>query len=329
LTTLRSLLLAGAIAAAMPAAASELVGVNISGGEFGGANGVHGKNYIFPNARQIDAFAAMGMNIIRLPVRWERVQPVLGGPLSASEMALIDDVVAAANARGMTVIIDVHNYGRFRGKKLGSPETPVQALPQLWTRLAQRYAGNPRVAFGMMNEPVGNNATDWAAIAQATMLAIRATGARNLVLVPGAYWSGAHSWTKVIKGVSNAAAMTGFNDPAHNMAFEMHQYFDANSSGMGIFCVTPAEAERRLTAASNWLKTSGNRGFLGEFGGAATPECLEALRTTLAFVSAHREWLGWTAWGSSAWFGSYAFNLFPFQDPPPQQLGVIANAISR
>jgi endoglucanase len=329
LTALRSLLLVCAIAAAVPTTASEFTGVNISGGEFGGANGVHGTNYIFPNAKQIDAFAAMGMNIVRLPVRWERVQPVLGGPLGASEIALIDKVIAAANARHMTVIVDVHNYGRFRGKKLGSPETPVTALPQLWTRLAQHYAANPRVAFGIMNEPIGNNATDWAAIAQATILAIRATGANNLVLVPGAYWTGAHSWTKVIKGVSNADAMTGFNDPANNMAFEMHQYFDANSSGTGTFCVTPTEAQRRLTAATGWLKATGKRGFLGEFGGAATPECLDALRATLAYVSAHREWLGWTAWGSSAWFGSYAFNLFPFQDPPPPQLGVLANAISR
>jgi endoglucanase len=267
------------------------------------------------------------MNIIRLPVRWERVQPELGGPLNPSEMALIDNVIAAANAQGMTVIIDIHNYGRYRGRKLGSAATPASALPQLWTRLAQRYAGNPRVAFGMMNEPVGNNATTWAAIAQATVTAIRATGARNLVLVPGAYWTGAHSWTKVINGASNAGAMIGFSDPGRNMAFEMHQYFDANSSGTGTFCVTPAEVERRLRAATEWLKTSGNRGFLGEFGGAAKPECLAALRATLTFVSANREWLGWTAWGSSAWFGSYAFNLYPQQDPAPPQLNVLRDFV--
>lgn len=301
------------------AGAVSLTGINLAGGEFGGLLSVYGKGYIYPDDAQMRAFRDRGMNVFRVPVRWERLQPVLGAPLDAVEMARLDHVIASATGMGVSVILDVHNYARYARQPLGSPGVPTASLRDLWVRLASHYRGNERVIFGLMNEPVKIGAAEWAAIAGDTVRGIRGTGARNLILVPGTNWSGAHSWTKSIgAGASNGDAMAGFNDPGHNMAFDFHQYFDANSSGTSGFCVTPQQAEARLAVATTWLRATGNRGMLTEFGIGQSPDCAVVLTTALRHMATNHEWLGWTIWASSAWFGTYKFNLYPFPTPPPQ-----------
>ena len=48
------------------------------------------------------------------------------------------------------------------------------------------------------------------------------------ILVPGSYWDGAWTWTTT----DNAAVVgAGIQDPAHNFAFEVHQYLDSDGSG--------------------------------------------------------------------------------------------------
>lgn len=315
------LALAIALLHPLPVAAVTLTGVNLAGGEFGGLQAVYGMGYVYPDAAQMRAFRDTGMNIFRVPVRWERLQPELGKALSETEMARIDALIATASGLGVSVIIDVHNYARYARQPIGGPAVPVTALPDLWQRLAMRYKDNSKVIFGLMNEPVRINATDWAAVAKASLTAIRSTGARNLVLVPGAYWSGAHSWQKTVGGpVSNAAALADLTDPANNMAIDFHQYFDANSSGTSPLCVPPAEAERRLAVATNWMRATGHRGMLTEFGVSRDPGCAIVLTTALRHLADNPEWLGWTIWASSAWFGAYPFNLYPFQASPPPQL---------
>jgi endoglucanase len=301
--------------------ATTLTGVNLAGGEFGGLQAIYGKDYFYPDRAQMAAFRAAGMNVFRLPVRWERVQPSLGEPLSKAEMTRIDAVVANATAMGASVIIDIHNYARYARQPIGSPSVPPAMLRDLWVRLAQRYRGNDRVIFGLMNEPVKIGATAWAAAASDALIGIRSTGAQNLVLVPGAYWSGAHSWTSNAgRLVSNGQALAGLRDPANNMAFDFHQYFDPNSSGATDRCIAPEMAEKRLAVATSWLRVTGNRGMLTEFGVGRSPECAVVLKTALEHLAANPEWIGWTIWASSAWFGSYHFNLYPAQSPPPPQL---------
>ncbi len=326
---LTALLLLAALPAA-PSAGAELAGVNLAGAEFGGLQSVHGQGYIYPGEAEMRAFRSRGATLFRVPVRWERLQPSLGGPLAAEEMARLDKVIGTANGMGVTVIIDVHNYGRYARQPLGSPTVPTTSLRDLWTRLAQRYKSNPRVIFGLMNEPIRIGADEWAAIAGDLIIGIRSTGARNLILVPGAYWSGAHSWTKAMRAnPSNAEALKNLADPADNIAFDIHQYFDANSSGTTTSCVAPDKVEARLAVATNWLRATGRRAMLTEFGGDRSPACLAALKTALDHLDANPQWIGWTAWASSAWFGSYPLNLYPLQGEVPPQLELMTPYFTR
>ena len=133
-------------------------GINIAGGDFGPQNlpGRYGTDYIYPDHATIDYFAAKGMNIIRVPALWERLQHQLDGDLDSAEMKRLDDVVGYAASKGMRVILDVHNYAAYRGAMIGTKSVPEKALGDLWGRIAERYKDNEAVVFGLMNDPPYN-----------------------------------------------------------------------------------------------------------------------------------------------------------------------------
>lgn len=286
-------------------------GVNMAGGEFGNVlTGRHGFQYMYPEARDVAPFVAYGMNTVRLPVRWERLQPVPGGALNPRELQLVDRSIGAMGGVKL-IVLDIHNYAGHAGVKLGTPGLPVTALADLWSKLARHYGKNQKVAFGLMNEPSGLSPLVWRDAAERAIKAVRKTGARNLVLVPGTLWTGAHSWNRG-GPMSNAALFADFSDPGGNFAIEMHQYLDSDSSGTKSTCVDADAVERRMTFATNWLRDRGFRGFLGEFGAASNPACLASLEALLKHMKANDDvWLGWTYWAAGRWWGKYPMSIQP------------------
>ena len=69
-----------------PMAAQYLRGVNLSGAEFGDGQipGKFNRDYTYSSATSFRYFAAKNLGLIRLPVRWERLQPSPSGPLDAN-----------------------------------------------------------------------------------------------------------------------------------------------------------------------------------------------------------------------------------------------------
>jgi endoglucanase len=293
-------------------------GVNLAGAEFGRAlPGRANFDYAWPPEREIGAYASRGVTIIRLPFRWERLQPELGREFDSAESRRLDDSIRSITGKGIICLIDPHNYGSYRvgqkGYPIGSPEVPVSAFVDLWKKLATRYKDNPRVWFGLMNEPKGIPPQQWRDSVQATVNAIRETGAKNKVLVPGIAYSTASTW--ITSG--NASAMQSFVDPGNNFAFEVHQYLDGNSSGTSGKC-TDGAGSKRLRAFEDWLKSLPNsaKGFLGEFAGgdstvAGQENCGAELTSLVNEVEQNKaQWVGWTVWGGgSRWPPNYFFRL--------------------
>ncbi len=307
------------------AAPAYYVGVNFPQATFGKIPGVMYKDYAWQRPSDIGLFADIGANIFRVGFLWERMQPE-PGPLNPRELAALDALVASAAARRVTILLDLHNYGAYRKKLIGTPEVPVSVFADFWSRLAVHYKDQPYVAFGLMNEPNKQSATDWASMAQAAIDAIRATGAKQPIFVPGTYWDGAHSW--FAGKPSNATALAAIKDPANNLVFEAHQYFDQDSSGTHAACVSEDIGEKRLAAFTKWLRDTKRKGFLGEFGASKDPVCLEALRRTLAYMNANRDvWAGWAYWAAAPWFGNYMFNVYPPDPARFPQAGVLRQAL--
>lgn len=73
------------LVAVQPLSGCALSGVNLAGAEFGGNSipGVFGTDYIYPLEEEVDYFVGKGMNVFRIPFRWERLQVgiVVGGAL--------------------------------------------------------------------------------------------------------------------------------------------------------------------------------------------------------------------------------------------------------
>ncbi|AIY42096.1 Cellulase [Collimonas arenae] len=313
------------LAAASCLDGNRMTGVNLSGAEFAADKlpGTIFKDYVYPDPADMRHFQSLGMNTFRLPFLWERIQPQLLGPLDEAEVHRIEETVAAARSLGTCVILDVHNYGEYRGKPIGSTEVPRAALADLWTRLLARFKDPENTAFGLMNEPSKLPVAEWAAVAQETLNILRKKGSRHLILVPGGSWSGAHSWFAKDNGVSNADAFRRFHDPADNYMIEVHQYADADFSGTSNTCVDPARLGAIMADIAVWANSTRRRLFLGEFGVPANQQCLQALAAIMDGMKGNSAWGGWTYWTSGKWLGNYPFSLQPDSNGDKPQMTIL------
>lgn len=296
-----------------------LRGVNMAGAEFNTSKmpGQVFKDYTYPTDKDLKYFAEQGANVIRLPFRWERVQRTLGGPLDELEVKVIRKVVEMASPLGLCVILDLHNFGQYAKQKLGTPEVPIEQFTDVWLRLREAFPEPGFVAFGLMNEPAHASARGgWARAAQETVTALRDAGSKHLILVSGAGWSGAHDWAVKWQGLSNADAFAGLKDPLKRSVLEVHQYADKDHSGMKGDCMAPERMKKLMDRVTDWARSNGHRMFLGEFGVAPTPECLETLKALLESMR-DPAWAGWAYWAAGGWWGpKYPFGIHPIPGQP-------------
>lgn len=313
-------------AAAQCLATGQLKGVNLAGAEFNSSKqpGTLNKDYMYPRNADLDYVKQLGGNTIRLPFLWERVQPELNGELSTAELAQIDKTVKQAAARGLCVVLDVHNYGTYRGKTIGSAEVPAAAFVDLWKRLAAAFPDPQQTIFGLMNEPAKISIAQWAPVARQTVQALREAGAQNVILVAGGRWSGAHEWTKDQGGTSNGREFAALSDPLGRTWLEAHQYADPGYSGTGTECVEPDRLGRIFANVTDWAKQNGQKLFLGEFGTPGSESCLAALDAMLAQMADTTVWRGWTYWAAGAWWAaSYPMSIQPRDGVDKPQTAVL------
>jgi hypothetical protein len=186
------------------------LGTNLSGLEWAqpglryGPGTAPNLNFTAPRKAEVAWLASHGYTRNRLPIQWEMLQPMLHdspadararaligqpGELHAGYAAYITDVLDAHAAAGTKVILDCHNYCRYRDfrfqpdgsvKGLKRPPDPLlraytgdntqvqerifSLAPQatlrvghftdFWTRVVHRWKGHPGVGgWGLMNEP--------------------------------------------------------------------------------------------------------------------------------------------------------------------------------
>jgi len=315
-------------------------GVNLASAEFGvdawgnGAlPGTHGLDYVYPDPAYTsyttaDYYLAKGMTTFRVPFRWERLQPTRRAAFNATELTRLKTTVDRLLGKGAVVLLDPHNYARYGTGVLGAA-IPNADFADFWSRLAQEFKGNPKVLFGLMNEPHDMPTEQWVGAANAAIQAIRNTGAGNLLLVPGNGWTGAHAWGQNWYGTPNASAMLQIKDPGNNYAFEVHQYLDSDSSGSQAGCVSATIGSERMQTFTNWLRANGKRGFLGEVGGGTDSVCLSALDNILDHLEANSDvYLGWTYWAGGPWWGDYFTTLEPKNGVDRPQMSALASHLS-
>lgn len=311
-----------------PAGPSYLRGVNLCGAEFGGGNlpGVYDRDYTYPTPTELDYYRARGLTLVRLPVRWERLQHSLYATLDGGELGHLDAFVAAIAARNMQVIVEPHNYARYNDQLIGSAAVPNAAFTDFWRQLAEHYRGVGAIwAFGLMNEPHDTGGR-WAVAAQAGVDGVRAADRQRLILVPGDGWSSAAGWQQ-----NNANLWVA--DPGDNVMYEAHTYFDADNSGgykssYDADGAYPSIGADRLAPFVAWLRAHNARGFVGEYGVPDNdPRWLTVLDNFLVALDAAE--LGGTYWAGGPWWGDYPLSIEPRNGQDRPQMAVLTRHLAR
>ncbi|MFF8600130.1 cellulase family glycosylhydrolase [Streptomyces sp. NPDC015232] len=227
-------------------ATRRLLGVNRSGGEFMCVQGYGIWDGPVDDA-SLAAIAGWKANTVRIPLNEEcwlgldNVKPEYRG---ANYVNAVKDLVTRVIAHGMTPVLELHwTHGQYTGNSAGcsdihatcqKPMPDARYTPAFWSSVADAFKHDRRVVFDLFNEPYPDRATSTAAEAwscwrdggscpgigyevagmQDLVDAVRATGARNLVLVPGiAYSNDLSQWLRHRP-----------TDPAGNLAAAWHVY---------------------------------------------------------------------------------------------------------
>lgn len=275
-------------------------GVNIAGFDFGcGTDGTCNTAKVYPpvtnmppyysnpdGAGQMNHFYKDDhMNIFRLPVGWQYlVNNQLGGNLDSTNLGYYDQLVQSCLSTGAYCILDIHNYARWNGAIIGQGGPSNDQFVSVWKQLAQKYASQPRIWFGIMNEPHDvPSITTWAATVQAVVTAIRNAGATSqFISLPGNDWQSAGA---VITDGS-AAALAGVKNPdgsTTNLIFDVHKYLDSDNSGTHTECVTN-NIDGAFAPLATWLRQNGRQAILTETGGGNTASCQKYMCEQIAYM---------------------------------------------
>jgi len=300
-----------------------LGGVNTAGYDFSVAiDGSFNGTGSIPPPDQYAHFAAEGVNIFRIPFAWQLMTPTLGGPINETFFAVYDATVQAALSASTSpyVIVDVHNYARWNGEIIGQGGPTNDQFTSLWTQLAEKYADEPHIIFGIMNEPHDlTSIPDWVDTVQAAVNAIRAAGATSQnLLLPGSSFSSAEAFP-----TEAGPLLVTVTDPAggtDKLLFDVHKYLDSDNSGTHAECVT--DNVDVLTTLVEFLQANGNRqAILSETGGGNTASCETDLGSQLAYIKANSESIvGFAIWAAGAFDTTYILTVTPNADGTDQPL---------
>ena len=279
----------------------QMFGVNLAGAEFS-------SGAFWPDTAPVwDYYKSKGLTLIRLPIKWVRLQSSLYAPLNFTKL---DQVLTLARDRDMKVIVDLHNYNQYVTKdvEVGSAALPVAALQDFWSQMADHLKNNPEIyGYDIMNEPI-NALGLWPSTAQSVVNAIRKKDTNHYVFVEGMSSSSAWRWP--------TASNLDIHDPAGRLIYSAHSYWDYVSfpnntpaiwGGDGNYETTdigtPTKGTDNVTPFINWLKTRPYaHGHIGEYG---TPNNQDVANWNIALdeflICLKQNNISGTYWSGGAW----------------------------
>jgi hypothetical protein len=170
-------------------------------------------------------------NCIRLALTQDSWEGYTGSGSGAAYQAVVDSVVAQAQTLGVHVVLDLHwsDMGHW-GSNIGQHDMPDDNSTTFWHDVATHYANNSAVLFDLYNEPhdvgwsvwenggtITEGSTQYHTPGMQSLLnTVRATGAKNLVVVGGVNWSADDS------GALNGYALS--DTTGNGIMYDAHVY---------------------------------------------------------------------------------------------------------
>ncbi|GIW07994.1 MAG: hypothetical protein KatS3mg060_2799 [Dehalococcoidia bacterium] len=326
-----------------PSPGQKHYGINLTGAEYTPRSlpGVLGKDYVYPYSgvttslypsgyQGLSYFRSKGLRLVRLPVRWERVQPVAFGPLSEADVAGIRRVLDEAASRQQQVIVELHNSDGYYGVKLSAGQAGQFA--DVWQKLAGVLVGHPGLyGYELLNEPaelVGGSGT-WKVLAQAGLEGIRRVDRSAWVLIPGYQWQKASTWRTYNEDLL-------LTDPSGKLLYAAHIYFDWDATGFHRYSYDaggayPMIGVDRVRGYLEWLAEHRVQGIITEYGVVDhDPRWLTVLENFLRVVDSDPWVVGAVAWAAGPLWGTPRdLGLDPLNGKDQPQMQVIAKFPSR
>lgn len=294
----------------------EPFGVNLACADFGSVfPGEYDKDYTYPTDEDLVYWNEKGLNFIRLPFKWERLQYELGGELNLHDLNKMKELVEAAQKRNMVVMLDLHNYGRRykdgEHRIIGHDGITNEHYAGFWKKLAVEFKDYDNIyGYGLMNEPHDLPAdAPWFNMAQIAIDSIRTVDMRHTIIVGGDSWSSAKRW------LAYSDTLKHLKDPADNIIFEAHCYFDKDNSGTYKYSyeeeeATPQTGIELVSPFINWLNENNFRGLIGEYGiPDSDPRWEVTLDNFLKYLSDNG--VNGAYWASGPWWPKGAMMAIP------------------
>lgn len=269
-------------------------GQTLSGFEFGS------NNIFVPKDWNINHWKHNGANIVRLPIKWEYLQPTLLGPLDATYVYEVKSVITKCNSLGLTVILDLHNFGKYNDL---SSNFTQENMVDVWTKLVAEFDSFQDIQYDLMNEPgtTVSGATQ-AAIYNACISAIRASSTK-IIHIPIRGSSGintlANDYTSYISLLTLDA----------NCLIQMHLYPDSDGSGTHSDVRSTAAQIYNLSAAFKLARLKGFKLFFGEVGTGYGQNSIAWIDNFFDLCAKHKDvCAGWCWWADGGTWGDTYVN---------------------
>jgi hypothetical protein len=135
----------------------------------------------------------------------------------AGYAAQILSYVQQTRALGLTVLVEINDEQPHETGRLGMPS---DATGRAWKRLAPLFAPDLGIMLGAYNEPTNPGASSsdlaaWQSAYNSVVATIRATGAKNVIIIDG---------PQSAKNLSPAALSYLVTDNAHNLVYGVHPF---------------------------------------------------------------------------------------------------------
>lgn len=246
---------------------------------------------------------AAGFDTVRLPVRWS-AHLTKDGLIKSDFHERIDEVLNAALAADLNVVLNVHHYEAF----IQRPELHYKTFLSIWEQLAYYYQDLPaRVSFEVLNEPNGDLKGSFLRQAQAEAIAvIRRTNPTRTLILGGENWSGLDSLASNLKSEDKNIVYTFHYYDPFKFTHQNAPWTGADGPKGAKSWGSDADYDkvrRDMARAAQFVRQRGRPVFLGEFGAyEAAPE--NARRAYINAVSREAETagIGWCVWNFTATF---------------------------
>jgi len=248
------------------------------------------------------------------------LQPRLFGELDETYAKLIDRTFSYAAKYDVKVILDLHNYARYRGGVIGTDAVPYTSYQDVTTKIARRWSAQSALyAYDIMNEPHDATAY-WPTAAQYGINGVRVVDATRPIMIEGNGWAEATRWPQWNDSLLN------LKDPANNLIFEAHTYFDENAGGSysntDVSRLSVNYGVERVRPFIEWLKKNGKQGYIGEFGVPDDdPRWLIIMDNMLIYL--RQNCIPSTYWAAGPGWGDYKLSVEPVNGVERPQWAVL------